>query len=105
MPEQLTAEQKLAALTELKARFALGGGEKAIERQHGRGKLTARERIDLLLDPGSFDELDTLMRARSAPESDGPEGVVTGWGKVDGRPVYVFSATDSLSEPPNTVKS
>ena len=85
MPDQLTAEQKLSALTELKAKVALGGGEKAIERQHSRGKLTARERIELLLDPGSFDELDMLMRARSAGGTTG-EAVVTGWGKVDGRP-------------------
>src|SRR5690606_31150996 len=53
------------------------------------GKLSARERIDLLLDPGSFDEIDTMVRPRDTNE--GPEAVVTGWGKVDGRPVFVFS--------------
>ena len=90
MPEQLTAEQKLAALVDLKAKVALGGGEKRIESQHARGKLTARERVALLLDPGSFDELDMLMRARSVDNSPG-EAVVTGWGKVDGRPVYVYA--------------
>lgn len=89
MAEQLTAEQKLKQLEELKAQVALGGGQKRIDAQHARGKLTARERIDLLLDPGSFDEIDALMRPRG---SDIPgEAVVTGWGKVDGRPVYVFS--------------
>ncbi len=89
MAEQLTAEQKLKQLEELKARVALGGGQQRIDAQHARGKLTARERIDLLLDPGSFDEIDALMRPRG---SDIPgEAVVTGWGKVDGRPVYVFS--------------
>ncbi|MGK2964977.1 MAG: acyl-CoA carboxylase subunit beta [Tepidiformaceae bacterium] len=94
MPEQLTAEQKLEQLVTMKAAAALGGGTKRIEAQHARGKLTARERIELLLDPGSFDELDTLMRPRGASVSgDAPAGeaVVTGWGKVDGRPVYVFS--------------
>src|SRR5438045_8269125 len=90
MPEQLTAEQKLAQLVELKARVALGGGPKRVEAQHARGKLTARERIDLLLDRGTFDELDQLMRARSIDNSTG-EAVVTGWGKVDGRPVYVYA--------------
>ena len=92
MSEALTAEQKLAHLNELKAGFALGGGQKRIDAQHARGKLTARERIDLLLDAGSFDELDMLMRARGdAASASTGEAVVTGWGKVDGRPVYVFS--------------
>ncbi|HET7738595.1 MAG TPA: carboxyl transferase domain-containing protein, partial [Tepidiformaceae bacterium] len=94
MPEQLTAEQKLEQLVTMKAAAALGGGVKRIEAQHARGKLTARERIELLLDAGSFDELDTLMRPRGASVSGDPpagEAVVTGWGKVDGRPVYVFS--------------
>ena len=62
MTEQLTAAQKLEQLVTLKERVALGGGAKRIEAQHARGKLTARERIDLLLDPGTFDELDMLMR-------------------------------------------
>src|SRR5688572_6977095 len=92
MPEQLTAEQKLAQLQEMKATFAKGGGPKRIEAQHARGKLTARERIDLLLDPGSFEELDPLRRPTgSAAGSETPEAVVTGWGKVEGRPVYVYS--------------
>jgi len=104
MSEQLTAEQKLERLLELKASFAQGGGPKRIEAQHARGKLTARERIELLLDAGSFDEIDALVRPRgSAAGTEGPESVVTGWGKVDGRPVYVFSydftvAGGSLSE-------
>ena len=89
MAEQLTAEQKLQQLEELKARVALGGGQQRIDAQHARGKLTARERIELLLDPGTFDEIDALMRPRGS-EIPG-EAVVTGWGKVDGRPVYVFS--------------
>ena len=90
MPEPLTAEQKLAQLSELKLKVSQGGGAKAIERQHARGKLTARERIELLLDPGSFEELDPLVRARAGDNSPG-EAVVTGWGKVEGRPIYVYS--------------
>ena len=68
----------------------------AIDRQHGRGKLTARERIDLLLDPGSFHELDMLARHRAhgfGIENNRPltDGVVTGWGTVDGRKVFLFA--------------
>src|SRR5688572_20282398 len=72
------------------------GGAAAIERQHERGKLTARERIEKLLDPGSFVETDQLVRHRShgfgiedkRPYSD---AVVTGWGTIDGRKVFVFA--------------
>jgi len=89
MPESLTAEQKLKQLEELKAAILQGGGPKRVEAQHARGKLTARERIDLLVDPGSFEEIDPLVRPKGG---DLPgEAVVTGWGKVDGRPIYVFS--------------
>ncbi len=92
MTAQLTAQEKLDHLLETKASFAQGGGAKRVEAQHAKGKLTARERIDLLLDPGTFDELDALVLPRgSAAGTIGPEAVVTGWGKVDGRPVYVFS--------------
>ena len=91
MTGNLTADQKLAQLLEMKQAVALGGGAKRIEAQHARGKLTARERIEILLDPGSFDELDQLMRPRTAANTSPGEAVVTGWGKVDGRPVYVFS--------------
>ena len=83
----------------------LGGGERRIEQQHAKGKLTARERIDLLLDEGSFTELDAFVTARtsetdadagagtSAERGDGilGDGVVTGFGRIDGRLVYVFS--------------
>jgi propionyl-CoA carboxylase beta chain len=91
MTEQLTTQQKLEQLLALKEKVALGGGEKRIEAQHARGKLTARERIELLLDPGSFDELDMLMKPRGAAIGGDVEAVVTGWGKVEGRPVFVFS--------------
>ena len=76
----------------MRARAALGGGEARIAQQHAKGKLTARERVDLLLDDGSFTELGAFVTARSddegAPLGD---GVVTGFGRIDGRLVYVFS--------------
>ncbi len=73
-----------------------GGGQKRIDAQHGRGKLTARERIDLLLDDGSFEEFDMFVAHRCVDfgmEKQRPagDGVVTGWGTVNGRMVYVFS--------------
>ena len=74
----------------------LGGGQRRIDAQHARGKLTARERIELLLDEGSFEEFDMFVRHRSTDfgmENDRPygDGVVTGWGTINGRMVYVFS--------------
>lgn len=79
-----------------KAEARLGGGEKRIEAQHGKGKLTARERIDLLLDEGTFEELGMLVTHRSNlfgldKQQFLGDGVVTGYGKVNGRLVYVFS--------------
>ncbi|MDP6932009.1 MAG: acyl-CoA carboxylase subunit beta [Myxococcota bacterium] len=83
-------------LAELDARALQGGGAAAIDKQHDRGKLTARERIDRFLDPGTFRELDRLvvhqcsdfgMEARKVPG----DGVVTGYGRVDGRLVYLFA--------------
>ncbi|MFM7251788.1 MAG: acyl-CoA carboxylase subunit beta [Ilumatobacteraceae bacterium] len=71
------------------------GSPRAIERQHEKGKLLARERIDYLLDPGSFHELDLLARHRAhaagLEERPYTDGVVTGWGTIDGRKVFVFS--------------
>ncbi|MEL6463911.1 MAG: acyl-CoA carboxylase subunit beta [Pseudomonadota bacterium] len=86
-------------LTELETRRAgarLGGGQKRIDAQHGRGKLTARERIELLLDEGSFEEFDMFVTHRCTDfgmEDQKPagDGVVTGWGTINGRQVYVFS--------------
>ncbi|HLG60569.1 MAG TPA: acyl-CoA carboxylase subunit beta [Ktedonosporobacter sp.] len=88
--------EKIAELHELKAAAMLGGGAKRIEAQHKKGKLTARERIDLLLDPGSFNELDMFVTHRASDfgldEQRIPgDGVVTGYGQIDGRLVYVFS--------------
>ena len=86
-------------LSELESRRAdasLGGGQKRIDAQHGRGKLTARERIDLLLDEGSFEEFDMFVAHRCTDfgmEKQRPagDGVVTGWGTINGRQVYLFS--------------
>ncbi|AWV89082.1 acyl-CoA carboxylase subunit beta [Bradymonas sediminis] len=83
-------------LQELNAQAEMGGGEARIKRQHDAGKYTARERIDLLLDPGTFVELDKLKTHRCADfgmekKKIPGDGVVTGYGKVDGRTVYVFS--------------
>ncbi|RJE85406.1 acyl-CoA carboxylase subunit beta [Paracoccus onubensis] len=74
----------------------LGGGQRRIDAQHARGKLTARERIELLLDEGSFEEFDMFVAHRSTDfgmEAERPygDGVVTGWGTINGRMVYVFS--------------
>mgnify|MGYP003627395451 CR=1 FL=1 len=86
-------------LAELEARRAVarqGGGAARIAAQHGKGKLTARERIELLLDEGSFEEFDMFVAHRCTDfgmEQDRPagDGVVTGWGTVNGRMVYLFS--------------
>src|SRR6476469_9565366 len=71
------------------------GSERARARQHERGKMLARERIDYLLDPGSFHELDLLARHRASAagmeERPDTAGVITGWGTVEGRKVFVFS--------------
>ncbi|MBQ0819402.1 methylmalonyl-CoA carboxyltransferase, partial [Microvirga sp. HBU67558] len=83
-------------LEERRAQARLGGGEKRIEAQHGRGKLTARERIELLLDKGSFEEFDMFVEHRSTDfgmekvKIPG-DGVVTGWGTVNGRTVFVLA--------------
>ncbi|MCD8068323.1 MAG: acyl-CoA carboxylase subunit beta [Lachnospiraceae bacterium] len=88
--------EKLDELNERRSRLLQGGGGKAVEKQHSRGKLTARERIDILLDPGSFMELDLWAKPRMTgfdiDERELPgDGVVTGYGNVNGRPVYVYA--------------
>jgi len=75
---------------------SLGGGQDRIDKQHNDGKLTARERIDLLLDKGTFVELDRFVTHRCtdfgmAEKKFYGDGVVTGYGKIDGRLVYLFS--------------
>jgi methylmalonyl-CoA decarboxylase alpha subunit len=89
-------EDKLQALHTRSAKIIQGGGEKRIAKQHEEGKLTARERLEILLDEGSFTELDRFVKHRcqyfGMAEVDAPgEGVVTGYGTVDGRPVFVFA--------------
>jgi propionyl-CoA carboxylase beta chain len=86
----------LERLEDRRAEARLGGGEKRIAAQHARGKLTARERIDLLLDNGSFEEFDMFVQHRcddfGMEKSKIPgDGVVTGWGTVNGRTVFVFA--------------
>jgi propionyl-CoA carboxylase beta chain len=86
----------LQELENRRAAARLGGGEKRIAAQHAKGKLTARERIDLLLDEGSFEEFDMFVAHRCTDfgmDQDRPagDGVVTGWGTINGRLVYVFS--------------
>jgi propionyl-CoA carboxylase beta chain len=90
----LSTEAKIKTLAEKNAQAELGGGEARIERQHAAGKLSARERIDLLLDPGTFTEFDKFKLSRRAEPGTEPilgDGVVTGTGLVDGRRVFLFS--------------
>ncbi len=94
--QEPTVEEKIKQLGKLRERARLGGGKKRVEVQHEKGKLTARERIELLLDPGSFMELDQLVVHRCAEFGMAKrkilgDGVVTGYGTIDGRLVYVFS--------------
>lgn len=88
--------EKIKELIELRAKAHLGGGQKRIDSQHQKGKFTARERIALLLDEGSFDEIDTFVLHRSTNFGIDKtkflgDGVVTGSGTIDGRLVYVFA--------------
>jgi acetyl-CoA carboxylase carboxyltransferase component len=83
-------------LEELERRAELGGGEERLQRQRAAGKLTARERIDLLFDPGTFEELDKLVTHRCrdfgmADQVIPGDGVIAGHGRVDGRQVYAFA--------------
>ncbi|MEO6395633.1 MAG: acyl-CoA carboxylase subunit beta [Devosia sp.] len=86
----------IEALEARRAEARLGGGQKRIDAQHGKGKLTARERLDVLLDPGSFEEYDMFVTHRATDfgmdQTVIPgDGVVTGWGTINGRMTYVFS--------------
>ncbi|CAM9578384.1 unnamed protein product, partial [Discosporangium mesarthrocarpum] len=85
-----------ARLEEEREKALAGGGEARIQKQHARGKLSARERLELLLDPGSFREYDMLKTHRCTDfgmdsEHIPGDGVVTGRGTIDGRTVFVFS--------------
>ncbi len=94
----MTNQEKLNKLIELRNEAKMGGGEKRIEKQHSQGKMTARERIDVLLDEGSFEEMDMFVKHRCTNFGMDKnkflgDGVVVGHGTVDGRVVYVY-ATD-----------
>ncbi|MDX9747103.1 MAG: acyl-CoA carboxylase subunit beta [Paludibacter sp.] len=89
-------KEKVKNLIDLRVQAKLGGGEKRIASQHAKGKFTARERIDMLLDEGSFEELDMFVTHRCnnfglEKEKYLGDGVVTGHGTIDGRTVYVFA--------------
>jgi propionyl-CoA carboxylase beta chain len=89
-------QEIIRQLEERRARARAGGGKRRVDAQHGRGKLTARERIDLLLDPGSFEEWDMFVEHRSKDfgmekTSIPGDGVVTGHGTINGRTVFVYS--------------
>ena len=92
----MAIDEKASELQRLKELAQLGGGEERIEAQHKRGKLTARERLNILLDDGTFEELDSLVTHRSVEfgldkQKYYGDAVVTGYGRVDGRLVYVYS--------------
>ncbi len=92
----MSMREKLELLQQKRAAAELGGGADRIAAQHGKGKMTARERLDVLLDPGTFVEFDRFVTHRStdfglADEKYLGDGVVTGYGRIEGRLVYVFS--------------
>jgi acetyl-CoA carboxylase carboxyltransferase component len=92
----LSTADKLARLAELRRDAQQGGGATRIEQQHARGKLTARERLDVLLDDGSFEELDAFVTHRATDFGLDDElylgdGVLTGHGLIDGRPVFIYA--------------
>jgi len=92
----MSNRDKLKELIELRTKAKLGGGEKRIEAQHAKGKLTARERVDALLDEGSFEEYDMFKEDRCAKfgmekQNFLGDGIVAGSGTIDGRVVYVFA--------------
>src|SRR2546428_12731155 len=92
----MSMREKLELLQQKRSESEQGGGADRIETQHTKGKMTARERLDVLLDPGSFVELDRFVTHRAtdfglADQKVLGDGVVTGWGRVEGRLGYVFS--------------
>ena len=95
-------QEKIKELVERRATARMGGGQKRIDAQHQKGKLTARERLSILLDEGSFEEFDMFVRHRCTnfgmekTRFDG-DGVVTGMGTIDGRLVYVSAQDFTVS--------
>ena len=97
-----TQTEKIKELMELRAKARMGGGEKAIEKQHEKNKFTARERINMLLDEGSFEEMDMFVKHRCTnfgmeKKQYLGDGVVTGSGTIGGRLVYVFAQDFTVS--------
>ncbi len=93
MPEE---DPRIVELRAMREKARQGGGEERIAKQHAKGKMVARERIELLLDPGTFQELEPYVTQRNDGLDSGGEkffgdGVVTGYGKIDGRTVYVYA--------------
>ncbi len=92
----MSLDGKMLELRRMREEARLGGGQKRIDQQHAKGKYTARERIDLLLDEGSFQELGGFVTSRSSAfgmdkQRFYGDGVVTGYGTINGRLVYIFS--------------
>ena len=92
----MSIEEKLKKLEEMNERAQLGGGEARSERQHAAGKLTARERIERILDPGTFQEVSPYIKHRHSgfgleKQRHAGDGVVTGFGLIDGRRVAMFA--------------
>ena len=92
----MNREEKFAELERRNEEAKLGGGEKRIEKQHAAGKLTARERVEYFMDPGTFEEMDRYVVHRSTDfgmerNKIPGDGVITGFGKVDGRKVFIFA--------------
>ena len=90
------SESALTRLEEKEVQAHQGGGPERVKRQHDRGKMTARERLEILFDPGTFFELDAFRAHRATGfglERKRPlgDGVVTGWGEVEGRLTYAFA--------------
>jgi propionyl-CoA carboxylase beta chain len=88
-----TEDPRILELRAMREKSRQGGGPDRVAAQHAKGKLTARERIDLLLDPDTFNELEPYITGQSESEADETlgEGVITGYGQIDGRTVYVYS--------------
>ena len=89
-------EDIIKELEKRREQAKLGGGQDRINAQHSKGKLTARERIDLLLDEGSFEEFDMFVTLRcndfGLEKTSYPgDGVITGWGTINGQPIYLLS--------------
>ncbi|MFC2031158.1 acyl-CoA carboxylase subunit beta [Chloroflexota bacterium] len=91
----MMSSASITRLREMEARARLGGGAERIGRQHAKGKHTARERLELLLDPGSFQEIDAFAQQETT-DSLG-DSVVTGWGQIEGRPAYTFAQDFTVS--------